>query len=967
MHVRCYNIARKPHECRDYKLRRENDPGTEASMKKELFYLLLAMLCAPFRADADTTHGSFQDFAEGTPGAGGSNIYVTQEGTVQIINQFDFDQDGFLDIYLLEDHNVIENVDAFVYLGAKSGPRSILPTFPKDQPLFNLLSEYEKRLEGIVRLPSDGGGRSLLVDLNKDGFDDLVFCNYIHNYGVKTNVLIYWNGPEGFDALNRTALPSLMGNGIAVADFNQDSFPDLAVTNGGIEMAHRWGVHLNKATYVYWNGPKGFSAERKSELPCNSPVACSAGDFDGDGHPDLAIANNDVNEKSVYVYWGGSEGLRRNRVSKRTGGDPIGLESADLDGDGDTDWIILHKTKAELSDISGRDLAFNWRRELATGEASECFVADLNRDGNTDIAFASTGSNAFSLVYFGDSDAIFDAPPLQLPTRHAADVDGADFNNDGWTDLIFANQDDGKTTDIESYIYWNGPEGFDPFDRRKLQAFGPVSVSSGDVDHDGHADAVLINRYSGVKGATDLGKIFWGNARHRYGPDARVTRLDAGQTATGASADINQDGRVDIATGAGNFYHGNAEGGAFKKSDKLDLSNDRGGQFADLNRDGYLDFVTVWGIASLIEEKSRTAAIYWGAEDGFTDNNRRLLTTQLHVPCMSPIADLNNDGHLDLVLTDMDTPYIEIFWGAPRGNYTRDNMQRLRCSQALGAEIADLDADGWLDLVLGGGWDYENMGLPTENLTIVWGDPHGYVSSRLSELEAFNANELCVADLNKDGNLDIITSNYHGDDTRSIPAFIYWGQGGRSYSEQNRSSLPAESSSHVAAADYNMDSWIDVLVSNHIEDGRHTAGTYLYWGGAEGYSHTRRHWFQSFGVHLGMARDLGNIFTRQRREEYVSAPVEWATDKQPVKLLWRGHEPAGATLNFQFRSGPSKNSLKRAEWTGPSGPGSDYKSTGTTLSIPAEHTHGQYRAIFRSETGAVWPTLAKVTIVQEKD
>ena len=64
-------------------------------------------------------------------------------------------------------------------------------------------------------MPSDGGGRSLVVDLNQDGYPELVFCNFIHNYSVHMMALVYWGSPDGYQRGHRTELPTLLAGGLA--------------------------------------------------------------------------------------------------------------------------------------------------------------------------------------------------------------------------------------------------------------------------------------------------------------------------------------------------------------------------------------------------------------------------------------------------------------------------------------------------------------------------------------------------------------------------------------------------------------------------------------------------------------------------------------------------------------------------------------------------------------------------------
>src|SRR2546425_11209990 len=109
------------------------------------------------------THSSFEDFSRGTLGDGGVNLYAARSGGLQAIHRLDFNNDGYLDLFAGQDHNTIENEDILIYWGSSTGPRSFLPELPQYQPLGRLLREIHSRYDAATRLPSGGGGRSLVV------------------------------------------------------------------------------------------------------------------------------------------------------------------------------------------------------------------------------------------------------------------------------------------------------------------------------------------------------------------------------------------------------------------------------------------------------------------------------------------------------------------------------------------------------------------------------------------------------------------------------------------------------------------------------------------------------------------------------------------------------------------------------------------------------------------------------------
>ena len=200
------------------------------------------------------THSSFEDFSRGTLGDGGVNLYAARSGGLQIIHRLDFNNDGYLDLFAAQDHNVIESEDILIYWGSAGGPRSLLPELHEYQPMGRLLREIRAREGAATRLPSGGGGRSLLVDLNGDGYPEIVFCNFIHNYSVHMNAYIYWGGPGGYQPERRTELPTLLASGVAAGDFNGDGYVDLAFANRGIEGGERFG--FDQQQYRFWSSHK---------------------------------------------------------------------------------------------------------------------------------------------------------------------------------------------------------------------------------------------------------------------------------------------------------------------------------------------------------------------------------------------------------------------------------------------------------------------------------------------------------------------------------------------------------------------------------------------------------------------------------------------------------------------------------------------------------------------------------------
>lgn len=926
----------------------------------------------------------FEAFSRGTMGNGGENLYVSRAGAVQTINQWDINRDGYNDVLISNDHDMDETVDAFVYWNQGKGFRSFLPDQWQRGPLAHVLFDLQdKQAEsGVTRLPTQGGGRSIVMDLNNDGYPDIVFCNYIHNTPGIRQASVYWGGPDGFSVNRKTELPTNWAYGVAAADLNGDGYPDLVFANEGAEAGiENLAPDKGLSSYVYWGSPTGYDVSRRTLLPTQGARDVAIADINHDGYPDIAFVNNSPHGKNVQVFWGSAKGFSDNAVQTIPLENATAIRAADVNGDGFPDLVVATETtfstgpgaigkhtgkvqnNVYVFPGSAQGVAVERKITLPALDPNDVAVGDFNHDGFADVAIANSSdgvsSTVPSYVYWGSANGFDVKRRTELPTLSATGVAVADINGDGFPDLIFSNYDDGRTYDVPSYIYWGSAQGYAPYLRSEIQGFGAVSVVAADLKGDGRTDVVLVNSASGNFGGLDT-NIFWGNAQHYYST-ASMSGVPGNGTYGDTVADLNGDGYNDLVLSAsyhhGSYvYWGGPKGFSVDRRTTLPVDITYTTAAADLNRDGYLD-LTLSGT----ENGKAVGYVLWGGKAGYSKERETVLPLKLSRSGTHRVADLNHDGYLDLIFTDNYFGEMQIFWGGPEG-YSEKRSWTGNLGIGGVVQLADLNGDGNLDFIVAGSFDAKRKSRNTVS-RIYWGTPEGTPSLKNPvELEAYQSEDCAIADLNHDGYLDLVFSNYMSDSTRELPIFIYWG-GKDGYSNARRTDLPAESSAGIETEDLNADGYADIIVHNHVKDGRHTGPVYIYWNDHGKFDRNNKTDLPAFGPHFSQQVNPGNLYTRKMEEEYVSAALEIPAGARLNELAWKGEEEHGAKLKFQVRSAADPQALKQAKWSGPEGAGSFYVQSGSELrGVEARDRWVQYRAVFTSPDGGAWPTLTEVTL-----
>lgn len=413
---------------------------------------------------------------------GTTGEYLLPEITGSGAAVFDFDNDGDLDVYLVQGAQLKPGGAA-----AGTGDRP-----PRDRLYRNDLCETGSlgftdvtEASGIV---STGYGMGVACgDVNNDGWVDL----YVTNLG--RNLLLRNNGNGTFqDVTTDVEAGDQWSTSAAMLDYDGDGWLDLYVANYvdfSVDMKRRC---FSKSSARDYCGPDSYDAvpdqllhnrgtgsfeDVTAEAGINAVSAAGLGvvcaDFNADGWTDIYVAN-DGDANQLWINQAGSgrfkdsallAGAAVNRMGQSEAG--MGVDAGDVDGDGDLDLFMAHL------------------------------------EGESNTLYINAGKGVFDdrTIEFG-----LHAPSLN---RTGFGTGFFDYDNDGWLDLLVLN---GSVRIIEELARQGDPYPLHQrnqlfhnrdgrtYDEVTDQAGDALQLSDvsrgaafGDLDNDGDTDVVCLN------------------------------------------------------------------------------------------------------------------------------------------------------------------------------------------------------------------------------------------------------------------------------------------------------------------------------------------------------------------------------------------------------------------------------------------------------------------------------------------
>jgi M6 family metalloprotease-like protein len=331
--------------------------------------------------------------------------------------------------------------------------------------------------------PAGDGPRSVFAaDLDGDGDHDLAAVS-----GNPAELWVLLNNGDGTFTNDSVYMVYYYPFAVFAADLDGDGDLDLAV-------AIEEGEYMGSVRVLLNNGDGTFAPYSKYSV-YGAASSVFAADLDGDGDLDLVSADYFLNG-TVSVLLNNGDGSFAPFSNYPVGGGPYSVFAADLDGDGDLD-LATANANSPYSDstvsvlFNNGDGTFGPYSLYPAGDKPvSIFAADLDDDGNLDLATANENSDDVS-VLVNNGDGTF-APFSSYPVGGSPfSVFAADFDGDGDLDLSTANQ---NSHDVSALLN-NGDATFATHLAFPVGT-NPNSVFAADLDGDGDLDLATVNRGS---------------------------------------------------------------------------------------------------------------------------------------------------------------------------------------------------------------------------------------------------------------------------------------------------------------------------------------------------------------------------------------------------------------------------------------------------------------------------------------
>ena len=328
------------------------------------------------------------------------------------------------------------------------------------------------------------------------------------------------------------------------------SYDPITVTASGIT-----GYSSRPFTVTFPGGGAITASSFESKIDMgteDSPYDIASGDLDGDGKPDIVAVNGGYPYSiSVYRNTGNGGSLSfAPKIDYPTGNGPFSVAIGDIDGDGKPDILVANGYSFTISIFrntgSAGVISFDSRKDIPASNPSDIVIADLDKDGKPDLVVTNDVANTVSLYKnTGSPGSVSFAPRIDYPSgQFPRNASVGDIDGDQWPDIVVANQQ----SDYLSIFKNNGIAGSISFNSITGPYTGTGSSKAilTDIDGDSKPDLGVTNYNIGgiaiFRNISSLGNIAF---------SINANFITADNPISIGIADMDGDGKPDLAIPCG--------------------------------------------------------------------------------------------------------------------------------------------------------------------------------------------------------------------------------------------------------------------------------------------------------------------------------------------------------------------------------------------------------------------------------
>ncbi|MFV5703336.1 choice-of-anchor tandem repeat GloVer-containing protein [Flavobacterium sp. XS2P12] len=600
-------------------------------------------------------------------------------------------------------------------------------------------------------------------DLDGDGKPDLAIANQ-----SSASVSVFRNlGNSGSIGTGSFApkVDFTTGSGpisISIGDLDGDGKPDLAIANEGsstISILHNT-ANPGSITSSSFAAKVDFTAG-------SDPLSVAISDLDGDGKPDLAVANGISNTLSVYHNTAspGSIGVDSfaSKVDFNTGNFAYGLAIGDLDGDSKPELAVANYSSNSVSVFRNTTSfgsigagSFAAKVDFTTGSLPQSVaIGDLDGDGKPELAVANYSSATVSVIRNmtnpGSIDASSFAAKVDFSVNaNAASVAIGDLDGDGKLDLSVANTINPGTVSILRNTTTLGNIGINSFASKVDFNTGnnSESITVGDLDGDGKPELVIANSGSSTISILRNNPVFPPTITS-FSP----TSGTVGTTVTITGTNFNSTTSNNVV-----FFGATRATVTAATTTSLTVTVPSGATYAPITVLNTGSALAAYSSADFTptftpNKGSITSADFTPKVDFTIDNFSYSVA----------IGDMDGDGKADLVLTNYGTNTVSVL----RNTATAGNIEAGSFAEKIdfvtgtsprGVALGDLDGDGKLELVVAN-FDSNTVSV-LHNTTSPGNISSGSFAPMINFTTGSGPISVAINDLDGDGKPELAVANH---------------------------------------------------------------------------------------------------------------------------------------------------------------------------------------------------------------